>query len=73
MRTSNNFVVPEGFKLIRDPEIVERERKLEIKKKLEERLKEPKPTDEELISIGKSIHPYYQDQYRLDELNYEGI
>ena len=43
------------------------------KENLEQMLNIPKPTDEELIELGKSQHPYYQDKTyirdRIEQIN----
>ncbi len=43
------------------------------KEALEEQLKMPEPTEEELLEQGKAMHPYYQDktwiEQRIREIN----
>lgn len=60
-------VVPKGYKVIIDPELIEKERKEQELTELEARMKDQvKPSDEELIEYAKMTHPYYMD---LDLLN----
>jgi hypothetical protein len=60
--------VPEGYKVIIDPELIEKERKAKEKKELEDRLAEMlEPTDKELIEYAKMFHPYYDFLRRLND------
>jgi hypothetical protein len=60
-------VVPKGYKVIIDPELIEKERKEQELTELEARMKDQvEPSDEELIEYAKMTHPYYMD---LDLLN----
>lgn len=64
-----DIVIPDGYILIPDPEVVERERKNRERMELEELIANtPKPSDEELIEIGKLSHPYYENIKRLNTL-----
>lgn len=64
-----DIIVPEGFKVIIDPEVLEEERKDQERQELEERIAiAPIPTDEELIEFAKMTHPYYEDIKRLESL-----
>ena len=60
--------VPLGYKVIIDPEIVEKEKCLKEQEELTERLKAGEPGIEELAEFGKMFHPYYQDVARLNQL-----
>jgi hypothetical protein len=65
----SNIIVPEGYKVIIDPEFIEQERKAKEKKELEDRLAETsEPTIEELAEFGRMYHPYYEDLRKLNEL-----
>lgn len=62
--------VPEGYKVIIDPELIEQERKAKEKADIEERLANTsEPSIEELAEFGKLYHPYYEDLRKLNELN----
>lgn len=59
--------VPEGYKVIIDPELIEQEKRDNERAELEARMKDQvEPSDEELIEYAKMTHPYYMD---LDLLN----
>jgi hypothetical protein len=61
--------VPEGYKVIIDPDVAEKERRAEELAVLNTRMKDEKePSDEELISFAKMTHPYYMDLARLNDL-----
>lgn len=67
---TTKIIVPEGYKVIIDPEIVEKERKEKEIAELEELITNtPKPSDEELIEYGRMFHPYYENLRRLNKLN----
>lgn len=65
---TSKIKVPEGYKVIIDPELIEKERKEKEKAEIQERLASmTEPTDEELSELGKLYHPYYDDLRRLNE------
>ena len=65
-----NINIPDGYVIVKDPELVEKERIAGIKAEIEKRLSEMTiPTDEELIEYGKLSHPYYYQLKQLEELN----
>jgi hypothetical protein len=62
--------VPIGYKVIIDPELVEKERRENEKTELQKRLAEMgEPTNEELIEYAKIFHPYYAELRKLNELS----
>lgn len=59
--------VPKGYKVIIDPELIEKERRTKEKTELQEMIKNtPEPTDEELLSYAKQWHPYYELKNKLN-------
>lgn len=65
MDENGNFIIPDGIEIYIKPN--PEEIKLNRITKIQEELsKLTEPTDEELIDLGKSSHPYY---LLLDELN----
>ena len=63
------YKAPTGYILIKDPIIVEQERRKKLREELEERVANTQePSDEELIEVGKAHHPYYEDLRLLEEL-----
>lgn len=62
--------VPVGYKVIIDPELLEKENRKKERLEIEERLAAtPEPTIEELAEYGKLYHPYYEYLTRLNQLN----
>lgn len=62
--------VPQGYKVIIDPELIEQERIAKEKADIQERLANtPEPSIEELAEFGKLYHPYYEDLRELEQLN----
>jgi len=61
--------VPVGYKVIIDPELLEKENRKKERLEIEERLAAtPEPTMEELAEFGKLYHPYYAELRILNEL-----
>jgi hypothetical protein len=66
----SKVIVPEGYKVIIDPALLEKEARAKEIAGLEARIAEMKePTQEELAEFGKISHPYYYQLRRLEELN----
>lgn len=66
--------VPQGYKVIIDPELIEQERRNKEKLELEEKLASmSEPSNEELITYAKQFHPYYFELSRLQQLNGNNI
>lgn len=71
---TSKIVVPVGYKVIIDPELVRKEEVLKEIVELETRLKTiTKPTNEELINFALATHPYYEEQRKLEYLKNENI
>jgi len=64
-----NIEVPDGYKVVIDPEFIETQRKSEERERLEaELLSMEVPSDEDLISLAKLSHPYYECLRKIEEL-----
>jgi len=62
--------VPAGYKVIIDPELLEKERMEKERQELEVQLAAtPEPSKEELAEFGKLYHPYYAALRKLNELS----
>jgi prefoldin subunit 5 len=57
-----NFLVPEGFEIYRVESKAEQIEMLQ--KEIENINTIPVPSNDELIEMGKTIHPYYMEQQR---------
>jgi vacuolar-type H+-ATPase subunit I/STV1 len=70
---SGEFIIPKGYELYKVPtaEEVKSQRIAELKAQIDQIQLMPEPTDEELIQMGRMMHPYYQELMRLDMLNEE--
>ena len=68
---NGNYIVPEGFVIYRT------ETKPEKIEKLIDQINQiiiengDQPSDDELIQMGKSLHPYYLGLNRINQLNQE--
>ena len=59
--------VPVGYKVIIDPELLEKERMEKERLELEEKLKTMvEPTEEELLAYAKQFHPYYEFKNKFE-------
>lgn len=64
-----NVIVPDGYKVIIDPEVIEQERIDREIAELEEIIAiTPFPTDDELIEFARLTHPYYENINKLNSL-----
>ena len=65
---TTKIIVPEGYKVIIDPALIEQERKQQEILELEKMIGKV-PTTKELAEYGKMYHPYYEALRKLNELN----
>jgi len=59
---NGNYLVPEGFEIYRLPS--KEDRIAELQKEIDSISEMSEPSNEELIEIGKMMHPYYMEQQR---------
>lgn len=60
--------VPDGYKVIIDPELIQKEKNEKEIIEIQERIKDGEPSIEELANFARAFHPYYQDLSRLNQL-----
>jgi hypothetical protein len=70
---SGNYLVPEGFEIYKvpTPEEVRAARIAEINMQLANFENLVVPSDEELVELGKMMHPYYVEQMQVEILKEE--
>ena len=70
---SGNYIIPKKFKMfiVNDPKTIIAERIVEINLEIEQLEKIEEPSNQELVEIGKALHPYYIDMIRLENLKNE--
>jgi len=59
---NGNYLVPEGFEIYRLPS--KEDRIAELQKEIDNINQMSEPSNDELIEIGKMMHPYYMEQQR---------
>jgi len=59
---NGNYLVPEGFEIYRLPS--KEDRIAELQMEIDNINKMSEPSNDELIEIGKMMHPYYMEQQR---------
>jgi len=59
---NGNYLVPEGFEIYKLPS--KEERIAELQKEIDSISEMAEPSNEELIEMGKMMHPYYMEQQR---------
>ncbi len=60
---NGNYLVPEGFEIYRVPS--KEDRIAELQKEIDNINQMSEPSNEELLEIGKMMHPYFLEQQRI--------
>lgn len=62
---NGNYMIPEGIKIL-----IDEPTEVKLQKLYDElnALVLTEPTDEELIELGRELHPYYEDIHKKEEI-----
>ena len=66
---NGNYIIPDGIKIFIEEKPEEKIQLL--RSKIEQMESVPEPTDQELMDLGKTIHPYYMERIQLETLKLE--